>query len=578
MKYDLFDLFSEYEGELPETKEKSCDTERIRQLVTEKTPKIDAGPQRAIISAGKSIDTDSEYSYEVRGVDIYMKSKWKKPAVVAAASLILAGGVFGGAALLKKSGGKNSSSDSYYASVDSTGGEGTTAFEKKEKITVTVAFVGGIYNPAQYVNMFNYSQDEYTVRIVDYDKYRDENDPNSDAPLQQLKLDIVSGDAPDVIAVCDNGLMKNLELKGTFANLYDFMENDPEVNRDALMPNVLRALENKDGNLYRIAPTFWVGTMAVKEKFGQNENWSFDDMIDFFDNAPATADHVYDTHERDDMFETMLYGMDELIDYDNAKCYFDSDDFVRMLEFCNRFPEKLEKPSELDTGALGEYWYDRETWLKKDRELFKFFSVSGGNNAYLRSNGIITAVDVMSNMKYLYFGDDITLVGYPSDNGSGGRLTLDGNQFAILNSSKVKDGAWQFVRSFLTKETQTYYRDPKQHDFDNIVTSFSVRKDCFDNQMDFLKNIWEWDEWKQEYVVTDKFEYEGTTVYPLSDEEYTKLREYVTSCDTIYGNIDEDIISICKEEADAYFHGDCTAIQAADRIQSRCSILLSENS
>ena len=39
MKYDLHDLFSEYAGELPEIEEKSCNTERIKQLVLDGTKK-----------------------------------------------------------------------------------------------------------------------------------------------------------------------------------------------------------------------------------------------------------------------------------------------------------------------------------------------------------------------------------------------------------------------------------------------------------------------------------------------------------------------------------------------------------
>lgn len=43
MKHDIYDLFSDYEGELPEIDEQPCDTERIKQLVldgTQKKPRI----------------------------------------------------------------------------------------------------------------------------------------------------------------------------------------------------------------------------------------------------------------------------------------------------------------------------------------------------------------------------------------------------------------------------------------------------------------------------------------------------------------------------------------------------------
>jgi hypothetical protein len=56
------------------------------------------------------------------------------------------------------------------------------------------------------------------------------------------------------------------------------------------------------------------------------------------------------------------------------------------------------------------------------------------------------------------------------------------------------------------------------------------------------------------------------------------FKRYILSCDTIYGNIDPDLQDICMEEARGFFAGEATAKQAAERIQNRCSILISEKS
>ena len=74
----------------------------------------------------------------------------------------------------------------------------------------------------------------------------------------------------------------------------------------------------------------------------------------------------------------------------------------------------------------------------------------------------------------------------------------------------------------------------------------------------------------------DYYESKGDKYYPLTQEEEDKLTNYILGCDTIYGDYDSDVLNICLEEAAAYFAGETTAENAADMIQNRASITLSE--
>ena len=77
-------------------------------------------------------------------------------------------------------------------------------------------------------------------------------------------------------------------------------------------------------------------------------------------------------------------------------------------------------------------------------------------------------------------------------------------------------------------------------------------------------------------VEVEYIEDDGEKYYPLTQEERDDLERYVLSCDTLGGQYDDDILNICLEEAQTFFSGEASAEQAADMIQNRCSILVSE--
>ena len=83
----------------------------------------------------------------------------------------------------------------------------------------------------------------------------------------QLNLDIISGNAPDIICNLDYSTYLNYRKKGVFTDLDQFMNDDSELNRDKIMTNVITALENPDGKLNALCSNFNVSTMVAKTKF-----------------------------------------------------------------------------------------------------------------------------------------------------------------------------------------------------------------------------------------------------------------------------------------------------------------------
>lgn len=389
---------------------------------------------------------------------------------------------------------------------------------------------------------FNSSQDKYRITEVDYlDSSSISDSDDYDAVIadaqDKLSMDIISGKAPDVILGLDYSYYLNMRNKGVFADLDQFMDSDKSMGRDAFMPNVLSAMKAPDGNIYALTSGFSFDTIIAKTRLCNKENWTLDEMINFYDNAPDGAVHIYDGDSKMDMFKTMLYSMEELIDYDNGTCDFDNPEFVKMLEFCNRFVDDVNRPDKKNDGddAVQDYWTDKSTWFARDliiAERLTFYD--------------LTQYSLVKNLEG--GGEDMTFVGYPSKDGKGGRITPN-DIICITAGCEEKEGAWEFMKYYI----QYCY---KQSDaLPVLVENFNA---------DMIA------------AMTEKHTAGGVEYPAYTQQEADMLTNYISGCDEVGTVMDNSLWSICEEHAQEYFSGGKTADEAAKMIQNRVSILISE--
>lgn len=382
------------------------------------------------------------------------------------------------------------------------------------------------------INEFNNYQTKYHVKSIRYED------------TDQLNLDIISGNAPDVICDMNYSTYLNYRKKGLFTDLYELM--DDEMNKDSIMPNVITALES-NGKLYSLCLNFNIETLVTKTRISDKENWTFDDMASLYDSYSGTAAHLYDSQSKLDTFKTMFYTMNDLIDYENATCDFDNPDFIKMLEFCNRFVDNVDMPSKFDEPeAFSKYHADKFHWFGNDQtivEPLSFFNISQYNL-----------------IKFIQCdGEELTLAGYPSNNGKGGRIE-PGGLISVNDSSSNKQGAWEFLKFFVKSSNKAPQPDEEYFYSDWLP----VLTDTFNSVM--------------KYELTAKHSSMSTSYPSYTQADIDMLSDYIISCDTIGTVLDEDICNICEEEAGIYFAGGQTAEATAEHIQNRVSILISERS
>ncbi len=416
----------------------------------------------------------------------------------------------------------------------------------KEKIVLTLGTMYNDYQMVSNVIKFNKSNDEYRIKIIVYNDYN--TSANPEGGLTQLNNDIAANKTPDIL-IADRYLMHfdSYIKKGVFEDLYTWIDQDPEMNREDFMPNVLEAF-TVDGKLLRMTPSFSVRTLAGKTSIvGDTPGWTVADVLKLAQEYPES--HLMDSWTRDSaLSECMTYVGDQFIHGDT--CSFDSQEFIQLLEWANTFPEKLD-----DSYYDDDYWTKYDSMYRENRVLLQSVYLGGFRD--------------FKHLRGVTFGEPVTYIGYPTSEGNGAVLEAD-TSYSISAQSKNKEGAWQFIRGFFTEEYQTS---------DNVwmfPVNISALKKMGEEEMKPYTYI---DENGNEVEVPDTYWVgdQEVVVEPLTQEEVDGYIEYLKTVNRM-ASLNYDILNIITEEAAGFFAGQKPAATVAGSIQSRAKIFLSENS
>lgn len=452
--------------------------------------------------------------------------------------------------------------------------------EVKEKKVLTLGCFYIDWNIRSQIAEFNKTNEDYTIYATSYSESNDTSDYT--AALTKFNNEILAGNVPDILLISSGMPYNSYASKGLFADLYEFMDKDDVYNRDAFMPNVLKAME-KDGKLYEITPSFTVHTYAAKKSLvGDATSLTMDQANQILASMPegATLTNDSQTMTASNFLSTAIT-FSNFVDYTNATCNFDSPEFKAILETAKKYP------AEIDYDALyndnPNYWMEQETACRENRALL--YSV------YFNDFSIYT------NTRDAYFGEDISFVGFPgsgASNATGSVISTD-SEIAVSSKSKYKDGAWEFIKLVLDNAVG----EQDSGNYGVAITSDASVAEAADEAVkritssyyglpvvkSQLQALGQQATIPQTYTDTDgtvqqvdNTYYVGNTevkVNLITQDEVNMLIDYFSTVDTI-ARYDESLTDIINEEANAYFKGTKSVDETASLIQSRASIYLSE--
>lgn len=393
---------------------------------------------------------------------------------------------------------------------------------------------------------FNKNSSEYRIVTKEYENYNTSEDYN--AGYTKLNNDIITGNMPDILVTDSNTPVENYISKGLLANIDELIKNDPELGSKEFVGNVFDAYR-VDGKLYQVVPSFYVQTLIGKTSIvGDRSTWTMDEFNEVMSSLPAET-MAFGEYTRNNFLQfMMMYSGRDFVDISTGKCAFDSDNFIKMLEYAKTLPEELGEDYYTD-----DYWANYESQYREDRTILMGTYIGSMNNMSRYING--------------YFGEPVSFIGFPTDSGQGGVIN-SGNNFVLSSRSANIDGAWEFVRYYLTDEYQ-----------DNLEYEIPVSKKAYDAWVaEGTEKPYYIDENgdKQEYDDTFYMNGEEIALPVLTQDQVDDISEYIQSVNKLaYYN--EDVLNILNEEAAAYFAGQKTAEDVAAIIQSRVQIYVNEN-
>ena len=396
----------------------------------------------------------------------------------------------------------------------------------------------------QRVVEYNRSSEEYRITIKEYDSYNSYDDYQ--AGYTQLNNDITTGNMPDIVIT--SGLpAENYVAKGLLADIGKLIEEDEELSQVEYVQNVLDAY-SVDEKLYYVIPYFNVSTIIGKKSIvGDRTSWTMAAMKQLMETLPEGT-NMFGEMTRDSFMYTMMdFCGADFIDVSNGKCNFDSQNFIDMMEYARTLPEELNEEEYSE-----DYWRNYESQYREDRTILRSMYIGSVSNVNYTVKG--------------NFGEEVSFIGFPTESGMGAYVQA-GDSYAISARSANIEGAWEFLRYYLTDEYQSElsWGMPIQRKY------FMEKAQEATQRPYYLDENGEKVEYDDYYYIND----EEIKLEPMTQEEVDAVVDYILSVNKCYyGNT--DIANIVSEETAPYFTGQKSAEEVAKIIQSRAQIYVDE--
>lgn len=363
---------------------------------------------------------------------------------------------------------------------------------------------------------------------------RADSDADMEGFRDRIMAELVAGKGPELMVVDESDLLLMAE-KGL---LMDISSMIPGETKAQMFSSILQ-LGTLEDTLYAIPQEIIYDTLFVSNQVWSEDSWTPEDVVNILENNQL-ADSPFLLYNRrptanELLFKIFLGNLSEspFLDFERGICYFDSEEFVHLLELCKQYG--TPSFTTLDSA-------ERQRMLQNGEIIARSVSFYDGLSDY---------ANAMNSR-----GEDFHIVGYP---GTGSKVSSP--SYLVVNARASQYQAIkQYITFLLSYENQYTLKNPLRWDvFENRLTKDPVTGMYYmsislDNSM-------------------------SITIQPKPDGS-SYLEEYLLFLDSTvaYHNPHPAISSIIGEEFASYTDSNKTAKEAASIIQNRVQLYLDENS
>ena len=309
------------------------------------------------------------------------------------------------------------------------------------------------------VEIFNKNNSKYHIVIKDYYSGVEQADNFDNAFLaaqKQMRLDLLSGNGPDIMYGSYSDLAEYASA-GVFLDLNTCIATDDKFRKADYFENIFDCLQ-ENNQLFEICPSFVIqGVVGAQSLMGNKTSYTLQEYENLSSSLGPNVTLLSSIPMTSLLINTCEASKNTLFDKENKKAYFNSAEFIQILEFAKNHGVLDSK--YLQNGDPN--WIDPNELIKSGKTATAFCSV-GGINTYLSLEST--------------FNGSISVIGVPNFEGQGAACNSS-NCLAISCSDSSQGGAWEFVKTFLGEEMQR-----KEADKGNIPVLVSVFKESISNE------------------------------------------------------------------------------------------------
>ena len=175
--------------------------------------------------------------------------------------------------------------------------------------------------------------------------------------VERIAVDLASGEAADIVDL-DLTPIYRFAASGLLEDLYQWMDNDPQFDKDEYYTNLFQAVETREGELpflpfaFTFSPIYLNQIMIskmevdVEEEYPDGLGWR--DLVDLFQKALETGVADEKTMFAKNQNKRVLdgYELTDFISLNTLEASFDSPEWTEYLEATDQLPfERLSRQS-----------------------------------------------------------------------------------------------------------------------------------------------------------------------------------------------------------------------------------------
>jgi len=425
-----------------------------------------------------------------------------------------------------------------------------------DKTYISIGCITGINDEylTKVIAEFNRKSTEYRLTLTNFFP----RDGVSTESHLRLNNAIASGNAPDLLYINHNIPMLTYTKNGLFADINDYLTDEPVLSAN-LLPFVTESAEI-NGVLPQMITKFRVQTLMAKTKnFVGKTGWSIGNTLGMYKSLPNGVTLTYELSRNflnDYVIDNIV---SECIDYTNGTSDFNKQGFRDYIELYGLLPEYFDYRS---AGDYNEFTKENIAKCRNDEMILGAKST------------ICNVLTYMNEIRLNFRDENSTVIGFPTMDGNKSGDYIEANGFAILNTSKNKDGAWEFIKHCLSDEFTT--RSSSLFVMLPTRSSLRIYNDWYEGQYQYYTDLTlEADTMSS----ISNFDYEtiyGPGILELIDDEWSaEFTSYIEKIDN-YVYKDIDVVNIINDELSTYVNTTKSIDDTIKAIQSRVSIYMSE--